>query len=201
MKKTLFILTYLILFSLAGFGIAKLYIVAPSVAYVFGALWTALVIYTARGLKGDKFTLPVLLLVALSSSGGCDNFDETLGYRVPEELDSIVDAFVAQGRIYNHDVSFVYDELTVFYVKDYVQQGYFGMCSHEGHEIVIRLDEDYVQYNLKWHPGRVYILLFHELGHGALHRHHCDWYSIMNPDLPQSEEDWQGLSMELFTNA
>lgn len=114
--------------------------------------------------------ISTLLLSALLWS--CE-FDETLGYLVPNELEPFVQEFIVQGNVHGRDVSFIRSRLTIFYEEGLKQKGALGYCDVRGQQIVIKLDREYSEFILEYHPGRMYTLLFHELGHGALHKGTC----------------------------
>lgn len=156
-----------------------------------------------------KFTFFLLGLISAALIASCFTsctFDESLEYNVPSELEWVVDDFIADGLERGVDRSNIKTRLTIEYIEG--QLWVDGVrckayCSTPGNQIVIRMEKEYAQYNLHWHPTRLKGLIYHELGHGALSRGHNDEKSIMGWASERCDAEnqmWGELVDELFQN-
>lgn len=117
---------------------------------------------------------------------------------IPAEMSIYVQEFKTQAEMRGIKVNL--GRLSIVY-GDERAEGRLGKCKRNTHRkyehLLVTLDREYVEYNLKWHPERLYSLVFHELGHGYLDRDHVGGLSLMNPALAQTD-DWQLYVDELF---
>lgn len=117
---------------------------------------------------------------------------------IPPELVSYVTEFEVQAKI--HGVKINTSKLSIVY--GHTMPTEFGHCHYRNphiiyKKVIVTLDSAYSAYTLKYHPERMYALIFHELGHGLLRRDHTTGPSIMNPAFSQTG-DWKLYVDELF---
>jgi len=141
--------------------------------------------------------ISLILIVVLSSS--CSDYELFPESHIPEELSPIVDEFIAQARAHGRskEVKNLRQRLDLSYEEGMTKRKMLGYCDPHGRQIVITLDKEYSEFTVKYHYERMYTLIFHELGHGFLHRKHVTGRSIMNPEYAQNE-DWRSMLPELF---
>lgn len=140
-----------------------------------------------------------LLFIFIFILSACSDYELFPESHIPEELSPIVDEFIAQARAHGkgNEVKRLRERLDLRYEEGMTKRKMLGYCDSKGRQIVISLDKEYSDFIIKWDHQRMYTLLFHELGHGFLHRKHVEGKSIMNPEYVQSD-DWRKMLDELF---
>lgn len=147
----------------------------------------------------------IILFIVLT---GCQDYELFPEQHIPQELEAYVDEFVEGAKAHDRKLGKIKERLDIKIVPDLETPGY---CETHGRQVIISIREEYYLVVLKY-PKRLRSLIFHEMGHGFLHRSHIDTpirtasqggylQSIMRSTVHQTDftdEQWAFMVDELF---
>lgn len=136
-------------------------------------------------------------LVALLLLGSCTWVD--VDYSIEPDLQPYAEAFYNEASA--HGVRLTKENLVIMTRVGLKDEGMWGVSRKEGRQRIIYIDAEYYNDMVRGnHQDRVEFLVFHEMGHALLGRHHTADQSIMNPGWHDFHNHRTEFLDELFYN-
>lgn len=134
-----------------------------------------------------------ILLLAITS---CNSFEGE--YAIERDLQIYVEAFYREAGA--RGVVLHRENLVVMVREGLEANGSWGLSKRNGRQRIVYIDAGYYDDMLRGgHTDRVEFLVFHELGHALLGRHHISGVaSVMNPQWHDYSDHRNEFLNELF---